>query len=545
MNHSWKKWLKPVAFCKDIDSGKCFVEVEIKDKAGAQTKTRLNNEWSAKLSSARDFLLSIGIDAAPDDVLRELQAVFAWSGRPVIELTQLIGWKGDNPDTFLLPDGSVGKETNIRFSEMVDVKKHVRGSLERWREAVSHPISRSSYLLFSVALGFAGPLLRSSALSEGAIFHMYGKTTTGKTTCALAALSVWSAASRPQIDTHSQTNRHLEESAARSNDGLLILDEIGRLGLSGQKMEQYQSDLAYFAGGGKGKQRSKSVTSMLPGLRNVEYLMFGMSSGEKPLDGIKERKGGETVRLIGIPVPEQMEGGIFDREPDMSKHRAIAEKLEKDIEQQYGTPIRAFLKELVHDGELAHKLEKYTNRFMRREVVTQNPYALRFANKFAVVYAAAALSADYGVGPWSKKEAHESIAKVYRDAWLLVRPVSCATDDLVDWLATSALDEQLFPLVESTKAVSPKLAGTVFGVRRSVGGIRVLAVFRARLEEIVGAADEDAVLSELKKRGILMPGKTASHNVRQLRIGGLNNERTSVLMVDFDRLPALPKKSES
>ena len=245
---------------------------------------------------------------------------------------------------------------------------------------------------------------------------------------------------------------------------------------------------------------------------------------------------GEQVRLIGIPVPARDEGGIFDLELSGERRALLARNAESAICENYGRPIRRFVRKLIADPKGQARACEYVERFMAKAVTAPSPFAERFARKFAVVYAAAMLAAQYRVAPWTKKAAATAIRKVHRQAWEIVRPAGSAADDMLAWLRAYASDPKLFPKVGIGMKVRPSTGETMFGIRREISGVSGLALLRDRLPDIVPAWQADGVLASLKARGYLLPGKEAGRYVRQIRVNGMHRPRRDYVVFDLARI---------
>jgi len=107
------------------------------------------------------------------------------------------------------------------------------GTLEEWQRNVAMLCSGHPFLVFTLAQGFTGPLLKAARLDSGG-FHLYGLSSRGKTCAAQVAASVWGCGADPAdapdlafIRRWNATTNALEGLAAAHSDGLLVLDELG------------------------------------------------------------------------------------------------------------------------------------------------------------------------------------------------------------------------------------------------------------------------------------------------------------------------------
>ncbi len=98
--------------------------------------------------------------------------------------------------------------------------------LADWQMQVAGLAAGNSRLLFALCCAFAGPLL-ADAGHDGAVFHLHGATTTGKTSALRAAASVWGA----PVGCWRATEAAAEVLAALADEvGFLLLDESDQVG---------------------------------------------------------------------------------------------------------------------------------------------------------------------------------------------------------------------------------------------------------------------------------------------------------------------------
>ena len=111
-----------------------------------------------------------------------------------VALVNRIGWhKIGERDVFVLPSQVIGDPPGRVIYEAND-KRHedysVRGTLSDWRDAVSIPAGQHPLPTLAISASLAGPLLHFAGLESGEI-HLFGNSSTGKTTLLKLAASVW------------------------------------------------------------------------------------------------------------------------------------------------------------------------------------------------------------------------------------------------------------------------------------------------------------------------------------------------------------------
>lgn len=105
---------------------------------------------------------------------------------------------------------------------------NISGDLQLWQERIGKLCAGNSLLVLATSYALTGPLLRPCDM-EGGGLHIYGASSTGKTTLALVAGSVCGGGgNRGYLRQWRSTHNALEHTAAMHNDNLLVLDEVGQ-----------------------------------------------------------------------------------------------------------------------------------------------------------------------------------------------------------------------------------------------------------------------------------------------------------------------------
>ena len=226
------------------------------------------------------------------------------------------------------------------------------GTLEAWRSGLESPCQSSRILVFALAMGFAAPFLKFVSPNEGATFYIWGKTTTGKTLCKRALMSIFRRANENDLMTFDHTDAKLDEEAEAYNDLVLVLNESERLTKNPEVRAATMREIAYKIAGGTGRQRSKAGTRN-PDLKNKKWLTLCLASGETTAKSA-DRNEGEEIRLVDIPVPKSQAGGIFnEHEPDVDDPVAagyeMAKATESTIEENYGVAFAPFMEAVCAD----------------------------------------------------------------------------------------------------------------------------------------------------------------------------------------------------
>jgi hypothetical protein len=178
-------------------------------------------------------------------------------------------------------------------------------------------------------------------------------------------------------------------------------------------------------------------------------------------------------------------------------------------------------------------------KFLRKIGVDNDPWTLRFASKFAVVYAAARLAAELDVAPWPASHPFKCVARLYRRARELVATPEEALQDLLRQLARNARSIKRFPKVGKGDALPAHRRSVAWGVRgKTRNGIQFLAVHSDRFDDLVHPRHHAALVrSLLAEGGYTVPGKDG-RGVRQIKVRGFGSaEKPYFVCVRLDRLP--------
>ena len=234
---------------------------------------------------------------------------------------QLVENPGFHNGVFLQADNKViGKIAGGQSRPILDPTSKVRfpkverkGKLAEWKSNIAVSALYSSRIMLTITAAFSSSLLKITDIESGG-FHLYGKSSTGKSTCQYAAQSV--QGSQDSIESWSLTETGAEELAAGHNDQLLVLDELGNLDSDPVKAAQKATKIIYTIAFGKDKRRSVNYTG-----ERLSWRIIFISSGENSLtehaaEGGTKRMLGEEVRLIDVPADAGNGLGIYEQLPD-------------------------------------------------------------------------------------------------------------------------------------------------------------------------------------------------------------------------------------
>ena len=370
--YQWRKWLMPL----EMLSGSC--------------------------EGLRAELLKQGLRI--DHHKREMLPSYLLSQRPKkqLECALKVGWHGG---VFVLPDRVIGNRDDIFFQtdHSVTADYGQRGTLEEWRQHISQYCMGNPLLLFQTSIAFTGALLKKCHVDYVG-FHVFGDSSTGKSTGHKAAGSTWGGENFRR--TWKATSNGLEAAAVLFNDGLLALDELG----DSDAREVNQT--IYALGNGTGKQRANVKGSA----RQVhKWRIALLSNGEKTLDSHFQEKGltvkaGQEMRLLEVPVFGKY--GAFDELHGMKDGRLFSDTLQNNSSKYYGSAGIAYLEKLVTDNrDFGELLEEAQTAFTKDDL---QPQEKRAARAFALVAIAGELATEYGVTGWTPGAAIDAALECFK-----------------------------------------------------------------------------------------------------------------------------------
>jgi uncharacterized protein (DUF927 family) len=293
----------------------------------------------------------------------------------------------------------------------------IAGSLDDWQQHIGRKCVGNPLIQFAVSTAFTGPLLALTE-EESCTWHLFARSTRGKTTTQHVAGSVWGGGGvRGFLRSWRATANGLEGVLAAHSDTFLPLDELS------QADAREAGQVVYMISNQQGKVRATRDGSARP---VAEWRIVVLSSGETPLEAkIAEERGqrvkaGQLVRCIDIPG-DFAAHGCFEELHGAAPAGAFARELYEATRQYYGTPCRKFLTDLAADPQgAAERVRKVRDEFLTDVQIGADGQVQRVARRFALVAAAGELAIEFGILPWPAGDAIAAAATCYA-AWLAHR----------------------------------------------------------------------------------------------------------------------------
>ncbi len=472
----WRKWLMPL----EMLSGSC--------------------------EELRGELLKMGLRI--DHHKRNMLPSYLQSQRPKkqLECALKVGW---HDDVFVLPDRVIGNRDDIFFQtdHAITAEYGRRGTLEDWQQNISQYCMGNPLLLFQTSVSFAGALLKKCHIDYSG-FHIFGDSSTGKSTGHKAAGSTWGGEGFRK--SWKATGNGLEAAAVLFNDGLLALDELG------DSDPREVNQIIYALGNGTGKQRANVKGSARP---VSKWRIVLLSNGEKTLESFFQEKGlavkaGQSVRLLQIPVFGKH--GAFDDLHGMRDGRLFSDTLQTNTTKYYGNAGIAYLEKLVNDTQdFGALLEVALQNFTESSL---EPQEQRAARAFALVALAGELATEYKITGWGAGAALVA-AQACFEKWRNHRG-SGATEDKVILEAIRDFidrfgDSRFTPLIDNATPMSAPRAGWY----SSNYDERTYLFSSAGLKDAATGYDQKRVIEALTKVGWLERGKDGKSS-KSVKVNG-------------------------
>jgi hypothetical protein len=324
------------------------------------------------------------------------------------------GWTGDG--RFVMPHRIIGGHAGepARFSgETHGAHYGERGDLVSWQDEVARPLEDQALGAFTLCIGFAGPLLSLNG-EDGGGFHLRGGSSSGKTTLAELAGSIWGGGG-PQGFAKSwrSTANALEGVAAAHSETLLVLDELALVAAD------EAGPAAYQLASGSAKSRSRADG----GLRNqAGWRVMILSTGEIGLaDHVRSGKRGERamtgqeVRLLDLEADGGAGLGVWSRKINGLSPADFSDRLRGAAKQHYGHAGPAFVENLVSDLEAAkQEAVSFIAEFEKRNALEGDTGQVRRAlRRFAIVVAAGEMAIRANILPWGEGAAMKAASIVF------------------------------------------------------------------------------------------------------------------------------------
>lgn len=384
----------------------------------------VQHEWAMPMSmlasdghAYREHLLGLGLQIQPGPAAKKRLHDYITTSDPVCRArcVERTGW---HDNVFVLPERTFGDSDErviLQSSGRIDCGVSTEGTLEDWRNNVAAPCAGNSRLILGIGVAFAAPVLHLVGAESGGI-HLRGASSTGKTTALLVAGSVCGGGgANGYIRTWRATDNGLEGVASAHCDLMLALDEIGQVD------PRRVGEIAYMLANGAGKTRARrNGAARTPQEWRILFLSSGeLSIAEKMREVHKQARAGQEVRLIDVPADAGQGRGLFENLHDFDNGGDLARHLKAMTQSYYGSPIVAFLEQVVRDPVAARERIQELRRQFVAGFCPKNAdgQVERVADRFGIIAGATVLAAAYGIIPLTNDDIVTGVGECFT-CWL-------------------------------------------------------------------------------------------------------------------------------
>ena len=522
-----------------------FKDRDGKEKTAILGKGKLANGWSDLRRDLADMGLSL-LPRSPNAFDPLPVCLLKMRSERRIMLCGATGWAGPSfvlPSEVLSPPDAepvmfTGEAKALHFGQT--------GDLASWQRDVAGRAVGNTRAIFCLSLAFAGPLLKVLNLESGG-FHIRGKSSSGKSTLAMIAGSVWGGGgSLGFSQAWRATANGLETIATGHSDAFLALDELGQLA------PEEAGNAAYMLSNGQAKARLKADGTARA--RSNWRAMF-LSTGEISLgDHIKAAKAGgqvmagQEVRVIDLVADAGQGLGAWEDTHEFATGAEYSDAMKGAAKRHYGHAGPMFVRGLIDGGDdLLKRIKAVEARFLDMAMKQGGTGQVhRAASRFALVAAAGEAAAWMGVVPWAADTAFGASTYLFkqwvrgfgrhalREETAVLKRITAMIESNLSRFG-SAGDDDWEVDAKSPRAGEAR-ALTTLGVFSKHAGEDYFMIHRAGWNEIFKGMDSAAAASFLKAKGYLETedGKCTKRKKVKGQLIVMYFVKSSILSHDFD-----------
>jgi putative DNA primase/helicase len=376
-----------------------FKDRDGKEKTAILPKAKMVNGFNETRSLLADLGLRMPLKS-PNMVDPLATCLNQYRSDHRIMLCGATGWAGSS---FVLPADVIGKAGEDPMMFTGDPKAlHFgkAGDLTTWQREVAARAIGNSRAVFCLSLALAGPLLKPLDLESGG-FHIRGGSSSGKSTLAMLAGSVWGGGGPLGFaQSWRATANGLETMATGHSDTFMALDELAQLA------PEEAGGAAYMLSNGQAKARLKSDGTART---RAQWRLLFLSTGEISLaDHMKTSRAGGNVmagqelRVIDLKADAGRSLGAWEDTHEFTTGAAYSDALKQAARSHYGHAGPTFVRAMVNGGvDVIAKAKAIEARFFKAALNDDDTGQIhRGACRFAIVAAAGELASELGVLPW-------------------------------------------------------------------------------------------------------------------------------------------------
>ena len=399
------------------------------------------------------------------------------------------------------------KSTGINSLYSGELEIQPKGSIQGWIDMFTQHILGNSYLEFicmsslsSIVLGYLGEQLSLDSM----IVHIYGNSSTGKSTALKLAISMFGYPDVNKNGLYSNFNS-TENALLRKVSGTIgvpfAFDEISMSNLSNP------TKLIYKLANGKDKARlNKSLEQEKADIWNTVIL----TNGEKSLIKSSDKNAGVQVRVVEI-------GNVT-----WTKDAINSDTINRAILENYGYVGFEFAKYVMKIGkeklvEIYNKTVIKLNKFFKNNSV-YDEFTARRSNKFALIMVTLTLFKKMFKLSIDNNEILKILLEIEKESIKSRNFNKSALDYIKQYISSNGSKFVYFDRESDTKDYLGKL--------NKKGDYTELVITPIAFEKILkegGFEDTNVVLKEFKKNGTLNCESDRFTRKRQLEKGITTN----------------------
>lgn len=370
------KKCEPIAIGKNIyniDTKEAYIRLIYKYQGSYNT---IDVTMEMLKSSKIADLLRYGVDIPPEDekfIARHLMEQLKLVGCEYVYNN--VGWHYDSNGNLefrlneLITNNQNVKATNNLENPTFNLS--CSGTLKAWTDMFHSEIKGNTPLEAIMCIGFSAPIVgylyRKDKHTDTLIFHMAGKSTTGKTTGSKLAISpfgVPDTKGKGLFRTWNGTTNAIINSLGGNFGIPLVFDEFSMVRNKDMSREVYTMTA--------GEEKAR-LTDTITQRSRPKWATTIISTGEQSIFERANNNGGLRVRAFTFEGVE------------WTKSAKNADNIKAVISENYGFAGVEYMKYIFNKGFsiIDDKWEYWKNKCL--EVIPDNPFKSRVADKFATI----------------------------------------------------------------------------------------------------------------------------------------------------------------
>lgn len=282
--------------------------------------------------------------------------------------------------------------------------------LATWQNRIGDYCRGNPFLIFPIAVALTSPWLRYFNV-QGAGFHFWGRSSTGKSTIAYVMASIMLGRFEDFFRNWNATANGMEAVCKMSDGSCLVLDELGECSAKDANRA------IYMISNGRPKKRYTDADAS-----QVQWQLMYASTGELSSKAHLElgrimQKPGQAIRRLDIPVETENGMGVFHFVPEGWSPAEFSQYLRDQSLQCRGAVQEAYLTAMLTNFPAARQsVEDMMAQFGVMCAPDPEGQVQRAHRLFALCAAAGEFGISQGILPWSHGDALKAAHYTY-EAW--------------------------------------------------------------------------------------------------------------------------------